>query len=260
MASETSLEPSPEHVRTPSRSGSQLTLDEETIADEGGRHNSRPGILQSHNHSSSDQSQIQGASFRALRFQSSSSTTSLYSKARSGIIRVLGGLEPSDQQQSLGTRRSCVPTDIDIHSISSYARAEELVPRARRSVLDMGEVTDEAILGRSPLSAKLAEYGETLALERRLKRVEDNWRGFQSKGAPIVLTRDIGKRSRSPPGRNMGTLEPGKPANPSRTKIRRRRRRPITCVSSTFFSFVRVEAILNISFSLQVRQLNHLLC
>jgi len=47
MASETSLEPSPEHVRTPSRSGSQLTLDEETIADEGGRHNSRPGILQS---------------------------------------------------------------------------------------------------------------------------------------------------------------------------------------------------------------------
>jgi len=44
---------------------------------------------------SSDQSQIQGASFRALRFQSSSSTTSLYSKARSGIIRVLGGLERS---------------------------------------------------------------------------------------------------------------------------------------------------------------------
>jgi hypothetical protein len=166
---------------------------------------------------------------------------------------------PSDQQQSLGTRWSRVPTDIDIHSISSHARAEELVPRARRSVLDMGEVTDEAILGRSPLSAKLAEYSGTLALERRLKRVEGNLRGFQSKGALIVLMRDIGKRSRSPPGRDMRTLEPGKPANLSRTKIRQRRR-PNTSDSSTCFSFVQVEVILTISFSLQVRQLNHLLC
>jgi hypothetical protein len=63
--------------------------------DESGWSTSRPSTPRSHNLSpSSNQSQTQGASFRALQFQSSS-TTLLSSEARSGIIRVLGGLERS---------------------------------------------------------------------------------------------------------------------------------------------------------------------
>src|SRR6202044_1514874 len=53
----------------------------------------RPGILRSHNHSrssSSNQSQIQGASFHALRFESSSNHSSLSAQARNGVICVLG--------------------------------------------------------------------------------------------------------------------------------------------------------------------------
>jgi hypothetical protein len=54
---------------------------------------SRLGILRSHNHSRSslsNQSQIQGASPRALLFESYSSHCSLSAKARNGVIRVLG--------------------------------------------------------------------------------------------------------------------------------------------------------------------------
>jgi hypothetical protein len=53
----------------------------------------RPNILCGHHHScssSSNQSQIQGTSFRALRFEPSSSHSSLSAKAWNGVIRVLG--------------------------------------------------------------------------------------------------------------------------------------------------------------------------
>jgi hypothetical protein len=52
----------------------------------------RPNILRGHHHScssSSNQSQIQGTSFRALRFEPSSSHSSLSAKAWNGVIRVL---------------------------------------------------------------------------------------------------------------------------------------------------------------------------
>jgi hypothetical protein len=83
-----------EHVRNRSGSGSRHAFDEDNGGEGSGRHTSpsRPGILLCSHHraSSSSQSQIQGASFRALRFEASSSTSSLSAKARNGVIRVLG--------------------------------------------------------------------------------------------------------------------------------------------------------------------------
>ena len=60
--------------------------------------------------------------------------------------------------------RSHVPTDINIHSISSHAQAEALVQPAQQSILDM-EAEADIVLS----SVKLAAYSENLALERQLK-------------------------------------------------------------------------------------------
>jgi hypothetical protein len=81
-----------------------------------------------------------------------------------------------DQHSSVGFRRSHIPMDIDIRSISSHAQAEALVQRAQQSILEMEDIPDDnnpLSSGRLPLSAKLAAYGESLALERRLERVEE---------------------------------------------------------------------------------------
>ncbi|KAI6032783.1 hypothetical protein F5J12DRAFT_761217 [Pisolithus orientalis] len=61
-----------------------------------------------------------------------------------------------------------------ISSISSYAQAEELVQRTQQSIMNMeqyleGNTTRNTETGRTALSAKLAAYGESLAIERRLK-------------------------------------------------------------------------------------------
>lgn len=71
-------------------------------------------------------------------------------------------------------RRLHFPFDIDISSISSHAQAEELVQRAQQSILNMEQYLEQHLerdseTGRTPLSAKLAAYGESLAIERRLK-------------------------------------------------------------------------------------------
>jgi len=53
----------------------------------------RPSILRGHHHShssSSNESQIQGACFCALRFEPSSSQSSLSAKARNGVTHILG--------------------------------------------------------------------------------------------------------------------------------------------------------------------------
>lgn len=79
----------------------------------------------------------------------------------------------------LQERRSHAPLDINIRSISSHAQAEALVQRAQQSILDMADhLPDEPTSagltsGRTPLSAKLAAYGESLAIERRLKKEEE---------------------------------------------------------------------------------------
>ncbi|KII83319.1 hypothetical protein PLICRDRAFT_180577 [Plicaturopsis crispa FD-325 SS-3] len=83
---------------------------------------------------------------------------------------------PKQRQGSdAAERRQRIPLDIQIRSVSSHAQAEALVQRAQRSILEMEEspvVEQEEVpkSARSPLSARLAAYGESLALERRLKQ------------------------------------------------------------------------------------------
>ncbi|KAI0633745.1 hypothetical protein C8Q77DRAFT_809116 [Trametes polyzona] len=88
--------------------------------------------------------------------------------------------------------RATHPLDIDIRAISSHAQAEALVQRAQQSILQMqmedvdlelpsvgsvgsssnGLSTGGAGSGRTPLSAKLAAYGQSLEIERRFKERE----------------------------------------------------------------------------------------
>ena len=105
-------------------------------------------------------------------------------------------LEPAqDHKGGLNERRAHVPLDIDITSISSHAEAEALVERARREALDWASTPDfsppSSGTSRSPLSARLAAYGESLALERKLrekKELRDNtWKDVQSRNAPSLV-------------------------------------------------------------------------
>jgi hypothetical protein len=81
----------------------------------------------------------------------------------------------------LNERRSHAPLDINIRSISSHAQAEALVQQAQQDILNMNvsRSPDRATPssaghgGWTPLSARLAAYGESLALERRLKKEEE---------------------------------------------------------------------------------------
>src|ERR1700685_3214420 len=97
----------------------------------------------------------------------------------------------------------------------------------------MDDIPDDNLLssGRSPLSAKLAAYGESLALERRLKRVEEGMTGEDSLSAEesevpavAVFTRDAGRKTASPRIRDMRALEGPKSMNTSRSRIRQPRR------------------------------------
>ncbi|KAL0956254.1 hypothetical protein HGRIS_002408 [Hohenbuehelia grisea] len=88
--------------------------------------------------------------------------------------------------QGLGSRRSHTPVDINIASISTHAQAEALVQRAQRDILDIeretldsGGLSADSTNGWTPLSARLAKYGESLALERKLR---------EQKGAEQVAT------------------------------------------------------------------------
>jgi len=111
----------------------------------------------------------------------SSSTTSA---SASVITPALNNSPLPISEGSLSTKRHNTPIDIDISAISSHAQAEALVQRTQKSILEMdGEVPlSSAALssGRSPLSAKLAMYGETLELERKLKREEEDRRAAET--------------------------------------------------------------------------------
>lgn len=70
------------------------------------------------------------------------------------------------------------PSGLNISSISSRAEVEALVQRAQQSVLDMAVDLEENTrrdqgTGRTPLSLRLAMFGESLAIERRMKEEED---------------------------------------------------------------------------------------
>ncbi|PIL33844.1 hypothetical protein GSI_03550 [Ganoderma sinense ZZ0214-1] len=136
------------------------------------------------------------------------------------------------------------PLDIDIRAISSHAQAEALVQRAQKDILDLQNVDIElpGLLvgsagssstgvgslgsvttlpsGRTPLSAKLAAYGESLAIERRFKEKEDRERERE-----LATGRDLdglGPMPRSPTRpRASGETPVGNPTTP-RDKLRTR--------------------------------------
>jgi hypothetical protein len=88
---------------------------------------------------------------------------------------------------NLAARRAHTPLGIVVvasRSVSSHAQAEALVQETQQSLLDLdaqlveGHVDDAALLqaneeGDTPLSARLAAFGESLALERRMKKEEE---------------------------------------------------------------------------------------
>lgn len=79
----------------------------------------------------------------------------------------------STSGDSLNQRRCHPPlADINISSISSHAQAEALVQRAQQSILEMADTPPSTGTGWTPLSARLAAYGESLALERKLREKE----------------------------------------------------------------------------------------
>ncbi|KAJ7188571.1 hypothetical protein C8R46DRAFT_1055134 [Mycena filopes] len=71
----------------------------------------------------------------------------------------------------LNERRSHTPLDINLSLISSHAQAEALVQKELHDILEMPVVvTDTKAAGWTPLSARLAAYGESLELERRFRQ------------------------------------------------------------------------------------------
>ncbi|OBZ67176.1 hypothetical protein A0H81_13022 [Grifola frondosa] len=92
-----------------------------------------------------------------------------------------------DVETPLPPKGARTPLDIDIRSISSHAQAEALVQRAQQSILDMQHngvtvASAKNSLGsdRTPLSAKLAAYGESLAIERKFKEEEERMKSPSS--------------------------------------------------------------------------------
>lgn len=131
---------------------------------------------------------------------------------------------------SLTTKRNNTPMDIDLSAISSHAQAEALVQRTQRSILEMddGIPLSPAALssGRSPLSAKLAMYGESLELEKKLKKEEEDRKVADSaKSSAKSLASPVLQSPRSSSPKKSGlerqfSLE-GHPAAHRRRKPRR---------------------------------------
>jgi hypothetical protein len=151
-------------------------------------------------------------------------------------------LEPADYKGGLNERRAHVPLDIDITSISSHAEAEALVERARREALDWASTPDFSPptfgTGRSPLSARLAAYGESLALERKLReqKEQSTWKDVQSRNAPSVVLSPLTSIPKGPDGvERQLSLED----KPSVERVRRHKdpRRPSTADGGTLIIF-----------------------
>ncbi|KAJ7128968.1 hypothetical protein C8R43DRAFT_896683 [Mycena crocata] len=74
------------------------------------------------------------------------------------------------QANRLNERRSHTPLDINLSLISSHAQAEALVQKELQDILEMPVVSaDSKGAGWTPLSARLAAYGESLQLERKFR-------------------------------------------------------------------------------------------
>ncbi|RDB25043.1 hypothetical protein Hypma_007485 [Hypsizygus marmoreus] len=100
------------------------------------------------------------------------------------------------QTTTLNERRPRIPPDINISSISSHAQAEALVQKAQQEILEMAHSNElspgTASTGRSPLSARLAAYGESLALERKLReqKQEEERRASGGRVTPVSSNAD----------------------------------------------------------------------
>lgn len=103
---------------------------------------------------------------------------------RGGIRRgpSTSGSFANDDEGTVTAKVPPAALDIDIRSISSHAQAEALVQRAQQSILEMQDAEANVVsvhdgtIGRTPLSAKLAAYGESLAIERKFKQEEEERR------------------------------------------------------------------------------------
>ncbi|KAI0785542.1 hypothetical protein C8Q75DRAFT_893756 [Abortiporus biennis] len=86
-----------------------------------------------------------------------------------------------DVETPLASKRPRIPPDIDIRTISSHAQAEALVQHAQQCILEMevrppledNHVARPCGDSRTPLSARLAAYGESLEIERKFKEEEE---------------------------------------------------------------------------------------
>jgi hypothetical protein len=132
-----------------------------------------------------------------------SNTTAMNARKPTLLQECLGDeWAPELLHSTVSERRAHAPLDLDIQSISSHAQAEALVQQTQQSILEMADdpncASGPAGLGWSPLSAKLAAYGESLALERRLKKEEED-RATTALRNPIRLTEHgiSGKQHRS---------------------------------------------------------------
>lgn len=77
-----------------------------------------------------------------------------------------------DSNGGITERRGTTPLDIDMSLISSHEQAEALVMRAQQDILDLAHSQTASLPsseGWTPLSARLAAYGESLALEKKLR-------------------------------------------------------------------------------------------
>ena len=175
---------------------------------------------------------------------------------------VLGPIQ--DYKGCLNERRAHAPLDIDITSVSSHAQAEALVERARREALDWASTPDfsppSSGTGRSPLSARLAAYGESLALERKLReqkeQTESTWKDVQSRNAPSLVLSPLTSITilKGPDGVERQLSLDDKP---SIEKVRRHKdpRRPSTADGGTL-KFLEVSYIFALTLTLIVHSPN----
>ncbi|KAJ7039189.1 hypothetical protein C8F04DRAFT_950509 [Mycena alexandri] len=87
-------------------------------------------------------------------------------------VVVKGNARLSPSPAGTAKRRGQPPLDINLSLISSHAQAEALVQKELQDILEMPVVSPESKtgVGWTPLSARLAAYGESLELERRFRQ------------------------------------------------------------------------------------------
>lgn len=99
--------------------------------------------------------------------------------------------------------------DINVGDISSYEQAEALVQRTQQSILDLQDamatpqVRTAVGARQTPLSAKLAAYGESLAIERKFRQEQEERR----KSSSTVRSRCLSEHSVRRSLETVGAIE-----------------------------------------------------